>query len=338
MATPSRGNTQEMLALPARLGGLGLLRNISELPHNRSVPHSLTESSITHQLDSCYLAQQSIKRKIQHTKCRKQKEDRKPPTQPTNPSSTLIQEKGASTWLTALLIDKHGFAQHEAAFRNSLSLRYGFPFRNSPSHCSCGQPFSVKHALTCQTGGFQPWDTRDITATLLTKVCHGVTTEPHLQPLSGKSLSHRSAITEDGAQLDVAVYGFWEGRFDSHQWWLKKDVTYAATLNWMRCRLSFALLRASIMSIRGARSSWHHPATECPINLQLAEGHLNAYIISIFLFIYFRHNVFILHCISPFGINYGILFPSLREKRSIIYGCVYLCCARTVACIYFLHA
>ena len=29
----------------------------------------------------------------------------------------------------------------------------------------------------------------------------------------------------------------------------KRDVPYAVTLNWIRCRLSFALLRASIMSI-----------------------------------------------------------------------------------------
>ena len=55
----------------------------------------------------------------------------------------------------------------------------------------------------------------------------------------------------------------------------KRDVSYAVTLNWIRCRLSFALLRASIMSIRGARSSRQHPATECPIDLQLAEGHLS---------------------------------------------------------------
>ena len=33
-----------------------------------------------------------------------------------------------------------------------------------------------------------------------------------------------------------------------------------------QCRLSFALLRASIMSIRGARSSRNHPASECPID------------------------------------------------------------------------
>ena len=49
---------------------------------------------------------------------------------------------------------------------------------------------------------------------MLTKVCHGVTTEPRLQPLSGESLTHRSANTEDGARLDIAMYGFWGGRFE----------------------------------------------------------------------------------------------------------------------------
>ena len=57
-------------------------------------------------------------------------------------------------------------------------------------------------------------EVRDITATLLNEVCHGVTTEPHLQPLSRKSLSHRSASTQDGARLDVEMYGFWGGRFE----------------------------------------------------------------------------------------------------------------------------
>ena len=44
---------------------------------------------------------------------------------------------------------------------------------------------------------------------------------------------------------------------------LQGHIPYSTALNW---RLSFALLRASIMSIRGARSSQHHPATECPID------------------------------------------------------------------------
>ena len=50
---------------------------------------------------------------------------------------------------------------------------------------------------------------RDITATLLSEVCQKVTTEPHLQPVSGVSLSYCSAIIEDSS--DIAMYGFWDG-------------------------------------------------------------------------------------------------------------------------------
>ena len=40
----------------------------------------------------------------------------------------------------------------------------------------------------------------------------------------------------------------------------KRDVPYSKMIGWIRCRLSFALLRASIMSVRGARSSTNRPA------------------------------------------------------------------------------
>ena len=54
----------------------------------------------------------------------------------------------------------------------------------------------------------------------------------------------------------------------------KKDVPYCKTIGLIRCRLSFALLRSSIMSIRGARSTVSRPVIEEPIELQLAEGRL----------------------------------------------------------------
>ena len=49
---------------------------------------------------------------------------------------------------------------------------------------------------------------RDLTASLLSEVCHNVSTEPHLQPLEGKSLRGASASVENGARLDVAADGF----------------------------------------------------------------------------------------------------------------------------------
>ncbi len=58
----------------------------------------------------------------------------------------------------------------------------------------------------------------------------------------------------------------------------KRDVPYCTLIGWVRYRLSFALLRASIMSIKGARSLWHRPANEVllePVEVQAAEEHLS---------------------------------------------------------------
>ena len=39
-------------------------------------------------------------------------------------SITIAEEKGASSWLVALPIEKHGFSVHKNAFRDALRLRY----------------------------------------------------------------------------------------------------------------------------------------------------------------------------------------------------------------------
>ena len=57
---------------------------------------------------------------------------------------------------------------------------------------------------------FQFYD-RDLTANLLTEVCHAVSTEPDLQPLSTETFRSNSTNTQDGARLDIAVNGFWGG-------------------------------------------------------------------------------------------------------------------------------
>ena len=48
----------------------------------------------------------------------------------------------------------------------------------------------------------------------MSEVYHDVCIKPTLQPITGEALSGASAITEDGARLDVAANGFWGGRFD----------------------------------------------------------------------------------------------------------------------------
>ena len=96
----------------------------------------------------------------------------------------LAQERGASTWLTSLPIEEYGFSLHKGAFLDAVALRYGW----EPSSCACGEKFTIEHVMSCPKGGFPSIrhnEVRDLTATLLTEVCHDVCVEPDLQPLGG---------------------------------------------------------------------------------------------------------------------------------------------------------
>ena len=128
----------------------------------------------------------------------------------------LAQEKGASSWLTALPVQEHGFSLHKTAFQDVLALRYGWLPTRTPSHCACGCAFSGDHALSCSKGRFPSIrhnEVRDLTAELLTEVCHDVEVEPHLQPLDDKTFKYKTANVEDGASLDISMNGFCGGRF-----------------------------------------------------------------------------------------------------------------------------
>ena len=56
----------------------------------------------------------------------------------------------------------------------------------------------------------------------------------------------------------------------------KRQQPYSTVIGWLRCRLSFASIRASIMCIRGSRSSHHHPiiAADSNISLATSEGRI----------------------------------------------------------------
>ena len=88
---------------------------------------------------------------------------------------------------------------------------------HTPMLCVCGERFSVQHAFSCPCGGFPSIrhnELRDVTANLLTEVCHDVMVEPYLQPLTGKVMANATSNSSEGARLDIAVNGFWGGRFE----------------------------------------------------------------------------------------------------------------------------
>ena len=51
----------------------------------------------------------------------------------------------------------------------------------------------------------------------------------------------------------------------------KKDEPYSMVMSWLRCRVGFALVRSSVMCLRGARSSIGHPVNGST-HLARAEG------------------------------------------------------------------
>ena len=217
---------RELLALPARHGGLGLVN-----PTTMSEEHTLSRR-LTAPLTAIIILQrddigdsrqqqQSIKSSLR-TERRKRQEEAAAELKTRLPqhlqrAAELASEKGAYSWVTALPFAAHGFALHKSAFRDALCLRYNWTPADLPRVCVCGAVFTTDHALSCPTGGvtiIRHNEVRDLTASLLTEVCHDVCIEPRLQPLSGETLSTRNATTEDNARLDVAASGFWGGRFE----------------------------------------------------------------------------------------------------------------------------
>ena len=284
---------------------------------------------------------QDVQRQLHDSQRLLQEEIKKSSTATLLRAIELAEEKGASSWLTAIPLREYGFNLHKSAFRDAIALRYGWTPVDLPTSCVCGSRFSVEHALSCPRGAFpiiRHNEIRDLTASVLTEVCHDVRVEPDLQPIMHETMSAATANTSDGARLDIAMNGFWGGWFEksfvdvrvfnpyapanrtltistcyenqkkrvydqrirevehatftplvlSATGGLARQATvfykrlasllsskfnqpYSQTMNWLRCRLSFALLRAAIQCIRGARSSCGYAFFTPQIDLATSE-------------------------------------------------------------------
>ena len=194
---------RDLLALPARLGGLGIAKPTAGLlDAYKSSQHATEPLTRLIKIQQTPLgsacAEVARQRSEDHAKCRKQLiDDAKLITLRLDPemrrAAELASEKGASSWLTVRPLDRYGFALHKGAFCDALSLRYNWPPANLPTTCVCGQQFTSSHAMSCLTGGLPALrhELRDITARLLQEVCHDVVVELVLQSVDGEHLSGR---------------------------------------------------------------------------------------------------------------------------------------------------
>ena len=349
---------RKILAMPTRCGGLGLANPQEEGTCEYAASCLLTrplvdlilqqEGDIT---PDCYAKKKQakttiIRQKLRHTAEATAGVLEKVPVD-VRRMIELAAEKGASSWLTTLPIEEHGFHLNKTAFWDAIYMRYGWKPERMPEKCVCSAQFSVEHALTCPRGGFtfiRHNEIRDLTANLLSEVCHGVQTEPDLQPLTGETLSLQTANGQDNARLDIRARGFWGERrqdafFDvrvfnphassnrltspgacyrkhekekrrkyeerirevEHGTFTplvfsatggmgttaeifykrlasliseKNNQDYATTMGWIRCCISFSLIRSAVMCVRGSRSSYHHPISpsSMPADLVATEG------------------------------------------------------------------
>ena len=220
---PPNDLVRDLLGLPPRLGGIGLPNPScqSTAAFSSSVRITAPLVNLIHAQCFCYPpecteAQLSAKKEasLQRKHCERNLADSIQSLAPPQLQKAIVlaQESGASSWLSTLPLNEYKFSLHKRALHDALALRYGWPLSNIPSHCACGALFSVEHELSCPKGGFtilRHNEIRDLTANVLSEVCHNVNVEPALQPLSGEVLTGASAIRDDAARLDIAADGFW---------------------------------------------------------------------------------------------------------------------------------
>ena len=211
---------RRLLSLPVKAGGLGIeiVSQDSEEEYGRS-------KSITAPLAAIIALQEdympnpeevnAIKSNINKEKQSHLKEKIASVDSTLTPDTKRkieqTRDPGASNWLSALPLAKHGFNLNKSEFRDALALRYNQHISNLPTYCTCGERFGVTHAMNCKKGGFvnaRHDNIRDFETTLLSKVCNDVEKEPPLQPLTTEQLP-RSANSDNNARLDIRARGFW---------------------------------------------------------------------------------------------------------------------------------
>ena len=140
--TPPNDPLRRLLNLPARLGGLNIIPPpLLDSEYSLSLTSTSDLTSLILQQTGQYTLDTLEGQKLASTKAKCERKDNWDSTAnqlmselpvDLNYAVKLSQEKGASSWLTSLPISEHGFSLHKGAFRDALSLRYGWQPDNTP--------------------------------------------------------------------------------------------------------------------------------------------------------------------------------------------------------------
>ena len=178
---------RDLFTLTPNLGGLGIISPKSESPQQYSNSVLLTKShveAIKHQsteFTNDETEAENAKKQVrlgkgELLKAKVQGIDAELEAK-TKRMVDQARDTGASSWLDAIPLEERGLCLNKEEFRDAVRLRYDMPLKRLPSHCVCGERFSVSHAQSCKKGGFiarRHDGIRDLLTTLVSKVCKNV--------------------------------------------------------------------------------------------------------------------------------------------------------------------
>ena len=211
---------RRMLALPYRHGGLGMRNpvstadteyissvevtaNLTNLIRRQETDLGLLDSDAVSEAKSRLRAEKeaALKTEFQDISAALDDKQRK--------MLECACEKGASSWLSALPLQKYGYVLNKQEMRDAICLRYGWHIPETPTYCGCGDRNSFDHIFICKKGGYVTMRhnaLRDVEANLMQKVCTDVKIEPMLMPTEAEQAT---STTADRARLDVSGRGIW---------------------------------------------------------------------------------------------------------------------------------
>ena len=153
---------RDLLALPVRMGGLGLVNPVNQYRQEYDASIKAT-GPLVKRIEKRAVQSSNDEDVASAQRCARQEKadsarlDLEYVTKSlhlkTQWAVEFIKEKGVSSWLRVIPLKEMNFTLNKREFRDATKLRYGWEFNDMPTYV-CGDLFDADHALICMRGGF----------------------------------------------------------------------------------------------------------------------------------------------------------------------------------------
>jgi len=152
---------RDLLELPVRLGGLGLVNPARTASQEYEASVKITSPLVRQIIKQAHEPPEETEIKTLQASARREKDEslkmqceqlRESLPSKSERAVELATEKGASNWLTVIPIKEKNFNLKKREFRDAIKLRYDWEIADQPAMCSCGDLFTVDPAIVCRPG------------------------------------------------------------------------------------------------------------------------------------------------------------------------------------------